>query len=175
VAVAASLAALVVVVLVAAGLGYDVKSASRRLFRFGKSDPPVYQWFQSEDKIFSMLPGEGKAWGPLQPQGGEIRYVINAYLPVDTGLMENEKWSQSMEGWRLMKTSSVCYESKIKSSSKTCQMPNDKPYLLFIRDLRPKQFGIGGLDTGVVTTKSLQEQNSVTVTTFTKKCVENCQ
>lgn len=171
-AAGAILSALAMLILVAAGLGYDVRKW--HVFRFGKSEPPVYQWIQSEDKTFDFLPGEGKAWGPIEPQGGEIRYVINAYLPVDTGLMENDKWAESMEGWRLMKTSSVCYQGRVTSSSKICRMPKDKPYLIFIRDLRAKQFGLGGLNSGVATPKLLQEQNSVIVTVFTRKCMENC-
>jgi hypothetical protein len=170
----ASLAAGAVVLLVAASLGYDIRDISRKVFRFGPSGPPVYQWVQSEDKIFDFLPGEGKAWGPVTPQEGEIHYVINAFLPLDTGLMDSEKWSDSMEGWRVMKTSSICYEGKITSASKTCRMPNDKPYLIFMRDVRAKQFGLGGLENGVASQK-LQEQNSVTVTILTRQCVENCR
>jgi hypothetical protein len=173
-AIGASLAALVVVLVVAAGLGLDVRSVTRRVFRLFKSEPPVYQWVQSEDKTLTFLPGEGKAWGPVEPQGGEIHYVINAYLPVDIGLMESEKWTESMEGWRAMKTSSICYQARTKSSSKACSMPTGKPYLIFIRDLRAKQFGLGGLNTGVVNPKSLEEQNNVTITVFTRKCLENC-
>jgi hypothetical protein len=170
----ASLAAGAVVLLVAASLGYDIRDISRTVFRFGQSGPPVYEWVQSEDKTFDFLPGEGKAWGPVTPQGGEIRYVINAFLPLDTGLMDSAKWTDSMEGWRVMKTSSICYERKITSASKICRMPNDKPYLIFMRDVRAKQLGPGALENGAVSQK-LQEQNNVRVTILTRQCVENCR
>ncbi|HEY6307487.1 MAG TPA: hypothetical protein VI488_13625 [Candidatus Angelobacter sp.] len=172
-AVVASAAAGAVIVLIVAGIIYDRKNNPHTIFRFGKGPEPVYQWIQSEDKAFSFLPGEGKAWGPVEPQGGEIRYAISAYLPVDTGLMDAQ-WAERMDGWSAMKTSSSCYESKIKSSSKACPMPNQKPYLIFIRDLRSKQFVLG--ETPVFANqKALQEQNSVTVTIFTRKCVEHCK
>jgi hypothetical protein len=174
-AVAASLAALVVVLVVAASFGYDLRNGLPHSLHFGWSEPPVYQWVQSEDKIFSFLPGEGRAWGPVEPQGGEIRYVINAFLPIATGLMESKKWADSMEGWRAMKTSSVCYQGKITSSSKTCRMPNDKPYLIFMRDLRAKQFAPGELTESPISPNKLGEQNSVTVTIFKRKCVEHCR
>lgn len=164
-----------VCLLVAASFGYDIRTIPHRIFRIGKGKPPVYQWIQAEDKTFSFLAGEGKAWGPIEPQGGEIRYVISAALPVDTGLMERAAWEERMDAWNSMKTSSTCYESKIMSSSKVCRVSSDKPYLIFIRDLRAKQFGLGGLTPELVNPRALEEQNSVTITTFTRKCMENCE
>jgi hypothetical protein len=133
----------------------------------------VYQWVQSQDKTFSFLPGEGKAWGPVEPQGGEIHYTISAYLPVDTGLMGTE-WAERMDGWSAMKTSSSCYEGKIVASSKICQMKNDKPYLIFIRDIRAKQLVLGDTPE-FLTKKTLQEQNNVSITIFKRQCMENCR
>ncbi len=172
-AVAASVAAGVVVLLIAAGFGYDVRNIPHRILSLVNRKPPVYQWVQGEDKTFSFLPGEGKAWGPVTPQAGEIRYAISSFLPVDTGLMESS-WAERMDGWSSMKTASTCYESRITSSSKICRMPSDKPYLIFIRDPRAKQFGLGGLTPELVGPKALQEQNNVMITIFTRKCVEHC-
>ena len=174
-AAGAILAAGSVGLLVAASFGFNIGAIAHRILRFGKTEPPVYQWIQGEDKKFDFLAGEGKAWGPLAPQGGEIRYVISAALPVDTGLMEQAQWAERMDGWISMKNASICYENKITSSSKICRMPTEKPYLIFIRDRRLKQFGLGGLTPEMVNAKALQEQNSVTLTVFTRKCVENCR
>ncbi len=174
-AVAAGVAAGIVILLIAAGFGYDVRNIPHGILSLVKRKPPVYQWVQGEDKTFSFLPGEGKAWGPVSPQAGEIRYAISSYLPVDTGLMESAQWAERMDGWSSMKMASTCYEGKITSSSKICRMPSDKPYLIFIRDLRAKQFGLAGLTPELVGPKKLQEQNSVVVTVFTRKCVENCR
>jgi hypothetical protein len=172
IAVGASLAAGAVILLIVIGLVRGRNLGS--IFSFGKASPPVYQWVQSEDKIFSVLAGEGKAWGPIAPQGGEIHYAISAYLPVDTGLMGAE-WADRMDGWAAMKTSSSCYEGRIVSSSKVCQMKDDKPYLIFIRDIRPKQLVLGDTPEFLNKKRTLQEQNNVTITTFKRKCVENCK
>jgi len=50
--------------------------------------PSEYQWVQSDDRTFVFLPGEGKAWGPIEPAQGEVRYSINSYLPIETGVMD---------------------------------------------------------------------------------------
>ncbi len=136
---------------------------------------PVYRWVQFDDKTFSFLPGEGKAWGPVDPQQGEIHYALNSYLPVDTGLMDLAEWGEKMDAWSAMKTSSICYESKIVSSSKVCQVQSGKPQLIFIRDVRAKQFGLGEVPGASSGKKGVQDQNSVTVTIFAWKCVENCK
>jgi hypothetical protein len=172
-AVVACIAAAAVVLLIVAGIVHDIKTNPRTIFTFGKVKPPVYQWVQAEDKTLSFLPGEGKAWGPVEPQGGEIHYAISSYLPVDTGLMGAE-WAERMDGWSAMKSTSTCYEGRITSSSKICRMETAKPYLIFIRDIRTKQFVLG--ETPVFgNKKALQEQNNVTITTFTRKCMENCK
>lgn len=161
--------------LIAAGIFYDNMTNPHSIFRkIGQTSPPVYQWVQSDDRTFDVLPGEGKAWGPVDPQQGEIHYDISAALPVDTGLMENGTWGERMDAWDSMKAASVCYESKILKSSKVCRMQTGKPYLIFIRDVRMKQFGLGGLGP-TLATKSLQDQNSVTITIFARKCTENCK
>lgn len=172
-AVVACVAAAAVVLLIVAGIVHDIRTNPRSIFTFGKGRPPVYQWVQSEDKTLSFLPGEGKAWGPVEPQGGEIHYAVSSYLPVDTGLMGAE-WAERMDAWSLMKSSSSCYESKITSSSKICRIENAKPYLIFIRDIRAKQFVLGEAPV-FANQKALQEQNNVTITTFTRKCMENCK
>jgi hypothetical protein len=170
--VIASVAAGAVIVLIVVGLIRGRSLGS--IFSFGKAAPPVYQWVQSEDKTLTVLPGEGKAWGPVEPQAGEIHYAISAYLPVDIGLMGAE-WADRMDGWAVMKTSSSCYESKIVSSSKVCQVTSDKPYLIFIRDIRAKQMVLGDTPEFLNKNRKLQEQNNVTITTFTRKCMENCK
>jgi hypothetical protein len=171
-AVGASIAAAAILTLAIFAIVHDFRTNPRSIFRFN-SGPPVYQWVQAEDKIFTVLPGEGKAWGPIDPEGGEIHYAISAYLPVDTGLMGTE-WAQRMDGWSLMKSESSCYESKIRSSSKICRIEGAKPYLIFIRDVRNKQLVLG--DTPVFgNRKALQEQNNVMITTFKRKCIENCK
>jgi hypothetical protein len=93
---------------------------------------------------------------------------------VDIGLMGAE-WADRMDGWAVMKTSSSCYESKIVSSSKVCQVTSDKPYLIFIRDIRAKQMVLGDTPEFLNKNRKLQEQNNVTITTFTRKCMENCK
>jgi hypothetical protein len=173
IAAVASVAAGAVIVLLVIGVIRD-RNNPLSIFRFGKGKPPVYQWVQGEDKTLSILPGEGKAWGPLEPQGGEIRYTLSAYLPVDTGLMGME-WADKMDGWSAMKTSASCYEARIVTSSKICQMKHDKPYLFFIRDVRGKQMVLGDTPEFLNKNKKLQEQNNVTITTFTRKCMENCK
>jgi hypothetical protein len=172
-AVGASVAAGAVILLIVIGFIRD-RNNPHSIFSFGKAAPPVYQWVQSEDKTLTVLPGEGKAWGPIEPQAGEIHYAISAYLPVDIGLMGVE-WVDRMDGWAVMKTSSSCYENKIVSSSKVCQVPNDKPYLIFIRDIRAKQMVLGDTPEFLNKNRKLQEQNNVTITTFTRKCMENCK
>jgi hypothetical protein len=173
IAVVASVAAGAVILLIVIGFVRG-RNNPGSIFSFGRAAPPVYQWVQSEDKTFSVLPGEGKAWGPVDPQGGEIHYAISAYLPVDTGLMGTE-WAERMDGWAAMKTSSSCYEAKVVSSSKICQMKDDKPYLIFFRDIRAKQLVLGDTPEFLNKKKPLQEQNNVTITTFKRKCMENCR
>lgn len=138
---------------------------------FQRSEP-VYQWVQSEDKTLSFLPGESKAWGPVEPQQGEIHYVINSYLPVDTGLIEEAQWDQNTDG--TMRKSAACYEGKIVHSSKSCPIATGKPQLIFIRDLRAKQVLLGG-SPSALSRKAVQEQNSVTITVFKLKCMEHCR
>jgi len=71
-AVGASLAALLVLLLVAAAFGYDVRAIPHRIAGLVQRRPPVFGWVQSDDRTFSFLAGEGKAWGPIDPQQGDI-------------------------------------------------------------------------------------------------------
>lgn len=174
-AAGASLAALLVVVLIAAGFGYDVGSVPRRIVRIFKRDPPVYKWVQSDDRTFSFLPGEGKAWGPVGPEQGEVRYNIRSYLPVDTGLMAVDVWGERGDAWEAMKTASTCYRSKILEASQACPVAGGKQQLIFIRDIRPKQFGLDGITAEFAGGKGVKDQNSVMVTIYAWKCVENCK
>jgi hypothetical protein len=174
-AVGASLAALLVLLLVAAAFGYDVRAIPRRVASLVKRDPPLYRWVQSDDKTFSFLPGEGKAWGPVEPQQGEIRYDIRSYLPVDTGLMAQDPWGERGDAWDAMKTASSCYQGKIVQASKACPIQNGKPHLIFIRDVRAKQFGLDGFSAEFGGSKGVKDQNSVMVTIYAWKCVENCR
>jgi hypothetical protein len=173
-AVGASLAAVLVLLLVAAAFGYDVRAIPRRITSLVRKDPPVYRWVQSDDRTFSFLPGEGKAWGPVNPQQGEIRYSIRSYLPVDTGLMEQDVWGERGDAWDAMKKASNCFQGKTVQASKTCPIRNGKPHLIFIRDVRMKQFGLEGISE-YAGSKSVKEQNSVVVTIYSWKCVENCK
>jgi hypothetical protein len=168
------LPAAVGIVLIAACILFDLTMNPHSVFRaiFRRAEP-VYQWVQSEDRTFSVLPGESKAWGPIEPQQGKIRYVITAYLPVDTGLIEESQWGENTEA--AMKKASACYEGRIKSSDKTCQVTTGKPQLIFIRDVRAKQIPLGGTPTDFAGKKSLQDQNNVSVTVFAWKCMEHCR
>jgi hypothetical protein len=160
-------------VLIAAFVFFDVitnpHGVLRNIFRRAE---PVYQWVQADDRTFAILPGESKAWGPFEPQQGKIRYVISAYLPVDTGLMEESQWENTDAA---MKKTSACYQSKIKGSDKTCAVATGKPQLIFVRDVRPKQIPLGGTPTDFAGKKTLQDQNSVTITVFAWKCMEHCR
>jgi len=160
-------------VLIAAFIFFDVATNPHSIVRSIFHRPePVYQWVQADDRTFSVLPGESKAWGPFEPQQGKIRYVINSYLPVDTGLIEESQW-ENMDS--AMKKASACYETKIKRADKTCTVETGKPQLVFIRDVRPKQIPLGGTPTDFAGKKTLQDQNSVTVTVFSWKCMEHCR
>jgi hypothetical protein len=174
-AAAASLAAVIVLLVVAAGLGYDLRTIPRRIINLVKPSPPVYKWVQSDDKMFSFLPGEGKAWGPVDPQQGEVRYDIRTYLPVDTGLMDLGIWGERGDAWDAMKTASTCYQGKVVQASKACPIQNGKPQLIFIRDVRAKQFGLDGFSAEFGGRKGVKDQNSVTVTIYAWKCVERCK
>ena len=160
-------------VLIAGCVYFDLTMNPHSVFRkiFQRSQP-VYQWVQSEDKALSFLPGESKAWGPIEPQQGEIHYVINSYLPVDTGLIEEAQWGENTDA--ALRKTSACYESKIVHSAKVCTMATGNPQLIFIRDIRAKQFVLGKAP-GAITGKALQDQNSVTVTVFKLKCMEHCK
>jgi len=161
--------------LIAACIFFDLTMNPHSVFRkiFQRSEP-VYQWVQSEDRTFSVLPGESKAWGPVEPQQGEVHYNISSYLPIDTAVIDETQWGEDMNTWSAAKKSSVCYESKIVKSAKVCPVKTAKQQLIFIRDIRPKQFALGGF-TGSVNPKTLQDQNNVTVTTFALKCMEHCK
>ena len=173
-AVGATLAALLVLLLVAAAFGYDVRAIPRRIAGLIKKEPPVYRWVQSEDRTFSFLAGEGKAWGPIDPQQGEVRYSFRSYLPLDIGLMPQDPWENRGDAWSSMKTASTCYESKTVQESKICPIANGKAQLIFMRDLRTKQFGLDGISE-YAGSKGVKEQNSVMVTIYAWKCVENCR
>lgn len=172
-AVGASLAALLVLLLIAAAFGYDVRAIPHRIASLIKKDPPVYKWVQSDDRTFSFLAGEGKAWGPIDPQQGEVRYSFRSYLPLDVGLMQQDVWENRGDAWDAMKKSSTCFESKTVLASKICAVPNGKSQLIFMRDLRTKQFGLEGISE--YANKGVKEQNSVMVTLYAWKCVENCK
>jgi hypothetical protein len=173
-AVGASLAALLVLLLIAAAFGYDVRAIPHRISGLVKKDAPVYKWVQSDDRTFSFLPGEGKAWGPIDPQQGEVRYSFRSYLPLDIGLMQQDIWENRGDAWDVMKKSSICYEGKTVQASKTCPIANGKAQLIFMRDLRTKQFGLQGISE-YAGSKGVKEQNSVMVTIYAWKCVENCK
>jgi hypothetical protein len=161
-------------VLVAAGIFFENLTNPRSVFRkISSPADPVYRWVESDARTFDFMPGEGKAWGPVEPQQGEVHYEIKASLPVDTGLMDG-KWADRMDGWGAMKTVSSCYEGAIRKSAKVCRMRSGKPQLIFVRDLRAKQAGLG-LENTFGTKGALQEPNSVTITILTRKCVENCK
>ena len=163
-----------VCVLVAVGIFYENVTNPQSIFRsIGKPGEPAYQWVESDARTFDFLPGEGKAWGPIEPQQGEVRYDIKSLMPVDTGLMES-KWAERMDAWGAMRTASTCYESRIRKSAKVCRMNTGKPQLIFIRDLRAKQAGMG-FEHLFGTKGSLQEPNTVTITILTRKCVDNCE
>lgn len=135
---------------------------------------PVYQWGESDVRTFDFLPGEGKGWGPITPQEGEIRYNIVASLPVDTGLMDNDNWVNRADGWEAMRTSSSCYEAGVRKATKQCHLQSGRSQLIFIRDQRAKQAGLNW-DNIFGTKGPLQEPNIVTVTILTLKCVEHCE
>lgn len=173
-AAGASLAALLVLLLIAAAFGYDVRSIPRRLAGLVKRDPPVYKWVQSDDRTFSFLAGEGKAWGPIEPQQGEVRYSFRSYLPLDIGLMQQDLWENRGDAWEAMKKVSTCFDSKSVQASKACSIASGKAQLIFMRDLRTKQFGLDGISE-YAGSKGVKEQNSVMVTIYSWKCVENCK
>lgn len=172
-AAGATLAALLVLLLVAAAFGYDVRAIPHRIAGLVKRDPPVYRWVQSDDRTFSFLPGEGKAWGPIDPQQGEVRYSVRSYLPLDIGLLPQDPWENRGDAWDAMKKASNCYENKTVQASKACPVANGKTQLIFMRDLRTKQFGLEGISE-YSGSKGVKEQNSVMVTIYAWKCVENC-
>lgn len=173
-AAAACLAALLVVLVVAAIAGYDVRAIPRRIVNIVRPQS-VYRWVQSDDRTFSFLPGEGKAWGPVEPQQGEVRYAIRSYLPVDTGLMDVDAWGERGDAWDAMRTASICYQGKIVQAAKTCAIASGKPQLIFIRDVRAKQFGLDGFTAEFTGGKGVKDQNNVMVTIFAWKCVEHCR
>lgn len=144
------------------------------LLHWAGRDKPVYQWVESDVRTFDFLPGEGKGWGPITPQQGEIRYNIAASLPVDTGLMDDANWINRADGWGAMRTSSSCYEAGIRKATKQCHLTSGRPQLIFLRDQRAKQAGLNW-DNIFGTKGPLQEPNSVTVTILTLKCVEHCE
>jgi hypothetical protein len=108
------------------------------------------------------------------PQQGEIRYDIRSYLPVDTGLMDLTVWGERGDAWDAMKTASTCYQAKMVEASKACPIPNGKQQLIFIRDVRAKQFGLEGFSAEFGGSKGVKDQNSVVVTIYGWKCVEHC-
>ena len=164
----------VVCTLVALGLLFQAIRNPKSFFaRLSQQRDPVYQWVESDLRSFDFMPGEGKAWGPVDPQQGEIRYSIRATMPVDIGLMDS-KWADRMDAWGYMHTSATCFESKVRKSAKACKLTTAKPQLIFVRDLRPKQAGLG-LAHEFGTRAAIQEPNSVIITILTRKCMENCK
>lgn len=149
---------------------YDPHSIFRRI---GMLHAPVYQWVESDSRTFDFLPGEGKGWGPIDPQQGEIRYDIRAALPVDTGLMDS-KWADRMDAWNFLSRNATCFETNIRKSTKSCRMTTGKAQVIFIRDRRAKQAGLD-FEKMYGTKGSSAEPNSVTITILTRKCVENCK
>ena len=174
-AISASLAAIAVLLVVAAIFGYDVRAIPSRIVRLIKPAPQVYRWVQSDDRTFSFLPGEGKAWGPVDPQQGEVRYDIRSYLPVDTGLMDLGIWGERGDAWGAMKTASTCYQGSIVQATKSCPLADGKSQLIFVRDIRAKQFGLDGFSAEFGGGKGVKDQNSVAITIYAWKCVENCK
>jgi len=160
--------------LIAAYVFYDGMTNPQNVFRkFGGPRDPVYQWVETDARTFDFMPGEGKAWGPVDPQQGEIRYQIKSAMAVDTGLMD-AKWADRMDGWAAMRRASVCYEESIRKSAKICRMKTGKSHLIFVRDLRAKQAGLQ-MEHLFGTKGTLQEPNGVTITILSRKCVENCE
>jgi hypothetical protein len=174
-AAGAVVAAGLILLAVAAIFGFDVRTVPSRVLSLMRRPAPVYRWAQSDDRTFSFLPGEGKAWGPVDPQQGEVRYDIRSYLPVDTGLMAVDAWGERADAWDVMKAASTCYQGKIVQAAKSCPIQSGKPQLIFIRDIRVKQFGLDGITAEFAGGKGLKDQNSVVVTIYAWKCVENCK
>jgi hypothetical protein len=172
--VRAGIAAGALCVLAAVGIFVENLTNPQSIFHnIGKPGDPVYQWVESDARTFDFLPGEGKACGPIEPQQGEVHYGIKSFLPVDTGLMDI-KWADRMDGWGAMRTASSCYEGAIRKSAKVCRINTGKPQLIFVRDLRAKQAGLG-FENLFGTKGPLKEPNTVTITILTRKCVDNCK
>lgn len=160
--------------LIAAAIFYDNTVNPRSVFRrIWQSRDPVYQWMESDNRSFDFLPGEGKAWGPIDPQQGEVRYNIKSSLPVETGLMET-KWADRVDAWISMPSKSTCFESGVRKAAKDCHMKSGRPQLIFIRDLRPKQAGLT-IEKAFGTKGAMQEPNNVIITIFKRQCMENCK
>lgn len=160
--------------LVAAGIFLDDMYDPHSIFRgIGRLRAPVYQWVETDNRTFDFLPGEGKGWGPIDPQQGEVRYDIRAALPVDTGLMDS-KWADRMDAWSSLSHNASCFESNVRKSVKSCRLSTGKAQVIFIRDRRPKQAGMD-FENVYGTKGSSGESNSVTITILTRKCVENCK
>src|SRR5579864_5457203 len=125
-------------VVIAAGMLYRNWSEAGRSFRDLLKGPgtPVYQWVEADTRAFDVLPGEGKGWGPVAPEQGEIRYNLVAEMPVDVGLMDQARWSNRMDGWLAMRSSSTCFEGRVRKSASVCRMRSGRPQLIFVRDLR---------------------------------------
>jgi hypothetical protein len=162
--------------LIAAGVLYRNWSEATSSMRYLLKGPgtPVYQWVESDARAFDVLPGEGKGWGPVAPQQGEIRYAVVAAMPVDVGLMDEAQWSNRMDGWLGMRSLSTCFEGRIRKTVRVCRMQSGRPQLIFVRDLRAKQAGIG-FEHLFGTKGALEEPNTVTITILALRCLENCR
>jgi hypothetical protein len=124
---------------------------------------PKYGPVADAPHAFTLKPGQGMRFGPVYPNGGNVRYDVSSTLPLSTGLV--------VEGGGSWPKNATCLESQVLNSVKSCTIPVQGAAWIFVQDNRTQGELVGKVLLG---NHNAADDSRVSVTTYRWGCVADC-
>ena len=146
---------------------------------FSAAQDKIFDWVRASDEAAQLDPTEFHAGRVYRPgsQGGNIHVDIHAGLPVTIALAPNDEWNGALQHpGELPHLDQTCVREHVTTTTYECQLPDDRPMVLLVRDeRRPDRAAYQGI--AAVINRGARQfilPNDLKITYYRWDCVQNC-
>jgi hypothetical protein len=145
----------------------------------GVAQDKVFDWIHASDEAAQLDPMEyhaGRVYHPASG-GGNIHVDINAKLPVTVALAPSDQWDSALQHPEIPPhLEFICMREHVVNTTFECQLPNDRPMVLLVRDERAPdrvvvQSIVAVFGHGV---RKFVSPNDLRISYYRWDCVRNC-
>jgi hypothetical protein len=149
------------------------------LTSFSVAQDKVFNWVHASDEAAQLDPMDYHAGRVYHPgtQGGNIHVDIQSRLPVTIALAPDDEWNGVVQHpGEVPRLELTCVREHVTNITYECQLPNDRPMVLLVRDeRRPDRPTVHGI-VAVFGRGARQfvSPNDLKISYYRWDCVENC-